>query len=283
MTARNFARAISGGQRLFEILDAKSPVQEAGASIKMLRVQGHIRFENVGFAYNHNETVISDIEIDAQPGQVVALLGAPGSGKSTLLRVMAGVLRPAEGSICLEKTELNELPPRTRAQQIAYLPQNDANYPFTALETVLMARYPHLSRFALEGNSDRQIARSALTKTETTQFENHHLDHISGGERQRVMLAKALAQHARVLLLDEPVASLDLRHQLLAMETLRSEVSIRNIRRDAMDKIKEQEKNNEISEDEQKNVSDNIQKLTDEKVNEIQSVYDEKKNEIMQV
>ena len=92
-----------------------------------------------------------------------------------------------------------------------------------------MARYPHLSRFSLEGNSDRQIARSALTKTETTQFENHHLDHISGGERQRVMLAKALAQHARVLLLDEPVASLDLRHQLLAMETLRSEVTIRNI------------------------------------------------------
>ncbi len=169
--------------------------------------------------------VLRSVSFAAFAGQVTGLVGPNGAGKSTLLRVMAGVLRPDGGSIWLGAADLSELPARDRARQVAYLPQHEAAHPFTALETVLMARYPHLSRFALEGADDRRIARVAMARTETERFEHRQLDRISGGERQRVLLARALAQQGRVLLLDEPVASLDLRHQLTAMETLRSEVA----------------------------------------------------------
>ena len=169
--------------------------------------------------------VLRSASFAARAGQVTGLVGPNGAGKSTLLRVAAGVLRPDAGSVRLGAAGLSELPARERAQRIAYLPQHEAAHPFTALETVLMARYPHLTRFALEGADDRRIARRAMARTETERFEHRQLDRISGGERQRVLLARALAQQARVLLLDEPVAGLDLRHQLTAMETLRSEVA----------------------------------------------------------
>ena len=169
--------------------------------------------------------VLRSVSFAARPGLVTGLVGPNGAGKSTLLRVMAGLLRPDAGSVRLAAAELSELPARERARQVAYLAQHEAAHPFTALETVLMARYPHLTRFALEGADDRRIARAAMARTETQRFEGRQLDRISGGERQRVLLARALAQQARVLLLDEPVASLDLRHQLAAMETLRAEVA----------------------------------------------------------
>ena len=169
--------------------------------------------------------VLRSVSFAARPGLVTGLVGPNGAGKSTLLRAMAGVLRPDAGAVRLGAAELTGLPARERARQVAYLPQHEAAHPFTALETVLMARYPHLSRFALEGADDRRIARAAMALTETERFEGRQLDRISGGERQRVLLARALAQQARVLLLDEPVAGLDLRHQLAAMETLRSEVA----------------------------------------------------------
>ena len=169
--------------------------------------------------------VLRSVSFAARAGHVTGLVGPNGAGKSTLLRAMAGVLHPDAGSVRLGADDLSALPARERARQVAYLPQHEAAHPFTALETVLMARYPHLSRFALEGADDRRLAREAMARTETERFEHRQLDRISGGERQRVLLARTLAQQARVLLLDEPVASLDLRHQLTAMEALRSEVS----------------------------------------------------------
>ena len=169
--------------------------------------------------------VLDAVSFTARPGEVTGLVGPNGAGKSTLLRVLAGVLRPEAGSVRLGATELAALPARERARRIAFLPQQEAAHPFTALETVLMGRYPHLSRFALEGAGDRRIARAALARTEAERFASRKLDEVSGGERQRVLLARALAQQARVLLLDEPAAGLDLRHQLAAMETLRTEVA----------------------------------------------------------
>ena len=169
--------------------------------------------------------VLRAVSCAARPGQVTGLVGPNGAGKSTLLRVLAGVLRPDSGSVWLGTAPLTALAARERARLIAYLPQQEAAHPFTALETVLMGRYPHLSRFALEGADDRRIARAALARTGTERFADRQLDRISGGERQRVLLARALAQQVRVLLLDEPAAGLDLRHQLAAMETLRAEAA----------------------------------------------------------
>ena len=169
--------------------------------------------------------VLRSVSLAARAGRVTGLVGPNGAGKSTLLRVMAGVARPDAGSVWLGPADLTALPARERARRIAYLPQHEAAHPFTALETVLMGRYPHLSRFALEGADDRLIARAAMARTETERFERRQLERMSGGERQRVLVARSLAQRARVLLLDEPVAGLDLRHRLTAMETLRSEAA----------------------------------------------------------
>ena len=166
--------------------------------------------------------VLRGVSFEARPGEIAGLIGPNGAGKSTLLRVMAGLIRPDSGAVYLADTPLKELNSAQRARRIACMPQHDAMHPFTALETVLMGRYAHLGRFQLEGGEDRQIAREAMTRTDTAQFERRQLDRLSGGERQRVILARSLAQQAGIVLLDEPSASLDLRHRLSTMETLRA-------------------------------------------------------------
>ncbi len=173
--------------------------------------------------------VLKSVSFTARPGEVTGLIGPNGAGKSTLLRVLAGLVKPDVGSVSLGDEDLSNFNPRERARRISYMPQHDAIHPFTALETVLMGRYTHLGRFELEGRRDRQIAREAMARTETVEFESRQLDRVSGGERQRVILARALAQQADILLLDEPSASLDLRHRLSIMETVRSEASNRGV------------------------------------------------------
>ncbi|MCY4108948.1 MAG: ABC transporter ATP-binding protein [Chloroflexi bacterium] len=171
--------------------------------------------------------VLESISFETRPGEVTGLIGPNGSGKTTLLRVLAGLLRPDRGTVSLGETNLKDLSASERARRIAYMPQHDAARPFTALETVLMGRYTHLSRFELEGRRDRRIAREAMIRTDSARFEGRQLDRLSGGERQRVILARAIAQQASIILLDEPSSSLDLRHRLSIMETLRSEAADR--------------------------------------------------------
>ena len=173
--------------------------------------------------------VLRDVSFEAKPGELSGLIGPNGAGKSTLLRVLSGLLRPDSGSVMLGETSLSKVNAHERARRIAFMPQHDAAHPFTALETVLMGRYAHLGRFELEGRLDLEIAREAMARTETARFASRQLDRLSGGERQRVILARALAQQARIILLDEPSASLDLRHRLSMMETLRSEVANRDV------------------------------------------------------
>ena len=170
--------------------------------------------------------VLRGVSFEARPGEIAGLIGPNGAGKSTLLRVLAGLIRPDSGAVHLADTPLKGLNAAQRARRIAFMPQHDAMHPFTALETVLMGRYAHLGRFELEGREDQGIARDA---TDTVQFERRQLDRLSGGERQRVILARSLAQQAGIVLLDEPSASLDLRHRLSTMETLRSEAVSRNV------------------------------------------------------
>ena len=174
-------------------------------------------------------TVLSAVSFGVRQGEIVGLIGPNGAGKSTLIRVLAGLVRPASGSVSLAGGRLESMNPKERARRIAYMPQHDAIHPFTALETVLMGRYAHLGRFELEGRRDRLIAREAMARTETAEFEDRQLDRVSGGERQRVILARSLAQQADVILLDEPSASLDLRHRLSMMEIMRSEATERDV------------------------------------------------------
>ena len=174
-------------------------------------------------------TVLKGVSFESRPGEVVGLIGPNGAGKTTLLRVLAGLLRPDSGSLRLGEASLTNMTASERARRIAFMPQHDSPHPFTALETVLMGRYAHLGRFQLEGKNDRRIAREAMARSDTLRFENRQLDRLSGGERQRVVLARTLAQRAGTILLDEPSASLDLRHRLSMMEALREEAASRSV------------------------------------------------------
>jgi iron complex transport system ATP-binding protein len=174
--------------------------------------------DNLRFSYGEGSSraaVLDDVSLSVDRGAVVGILGPNGSGKTTLLKMLAGVLRPASGVVRLGGTPIREMPRASVARRIAIVPQEThPAFEYTVLEMVLMGRYPHLGPFAIEGPDDVRLAREALAATGTAAFESRYFDTLSGGEKQRVVIAAALAQSADVLLLDEPTASLDLAYQL---------------------------------------------------------------------
>ena len=150
----------------------------------------------------------------------VGILGPNGSGKTTLLRALAGVLRPSSGRVLLDGRDLAGVARQTLARRMAVVPQEThLAFDYTVLEVVLMGRYPYLGTFEVEGPADFAIARESLAATGTLSFQDRAFDTLSGGEKQRVILAAALAQIAGadrdgILLLDEPTVALDLAYQL---------------------------------------------------------------------
>jgi len=177
-----------------------------------------LSIRDVSFGYGRTRDVrpvLSNVSIDIDRGSVVGLLGPNGSGKTTLLRIMSGVLAPRPGTVTLDGHALAALSRRDIARRIAVVAQEThSTFDFTALEMVLMGRYPHLGAFELEGADDLDIARRAMQTTGTAALEPRLFDTLSGGEKQRVVIASALAQASDMLLLDEPTAALDLRYQL---------------------------------------------------------------------
>jgi iron complex transport system ATP-binding protein len=155
------------------------------------------------------------------PASMTAVIGANGSGKSTLIRMLAGLLRPASGEILLDGVALEKWPARSRAREIAYMPQATVTaFPFQVVDVVLSGRTPHVPRFQLEGRLDRERAMEALASTGAAHLAGRQLSALSAGERQMVILARALAQEPRLLLLDEPAAALDLKHRAGLMRAL---------------------------------------------------------------
>jgi iron complex transport system ATP-binding protein len=175
-----------------------------------------LRADRVSFAYHAGApSVLDDVSIEALRGDLVGVIGPNGSGKTTLLKLLAGTLAPVAGTVSLDGRLLSDWSRREAARRIAYVPQEThSTFDFTVLDIVLMGRYAHLDVFALEGPADLAIAREALAATATTAFESRPFNTLSGGEKQRVVIASALAQSPSLLLLDEPTASLDVGHQL---------------------------------------------------------------------
>ena len=172
--------------------------------------------EQVSFAYdNRARSVVDGVSLNVSRGTIVGLLGPNGSGKTTLLRLLSGTLIPDRGRVLLDGQAIAGMSRRDLARRIAVVPQETHSaFDYSALEIVMMGRYPHLGAFELEGANDLAIARRAMADTGTASFEDRRFAALSGGEKQRVVIAGALAQASDVLLLDEPTASLDLGFQL---------------------------------------------------------------------
>lgn len=180
-----------------------------------------MRLEKVTAGYGEGD-VLHGVTLGLPRGAVVALLGENGAGKTTLLKILAGLLRVRSGTVTLDGRPLDAVPRREAARRIGYLPQGfEPLFPMRALDAVLLGRMPHRARFAAPGPADVSAARHALEELDAAGFAEADLREMSGGERQRVLLARVLAGEPEVMLLDEPTASLDPRHRLVVLEVLR--------------------------------------------------------------
>ena len=166
--------------------------------------------------------VLDDTRLTLQPGGLIGLIGPNGAGKSTLLRALARLIVPQQGAIRMNGRDLVMLPRAEIARAIAYLPQgHELHWPLSVKELVALGRLPHMGRFAAASAQDRRAIRDAMISAEILSFADRPISSLSGGEISRAMLARALAVEAPVLLVDEPVASLDPYHQLHVMTLLR--------------------------------------------------------------
>ncbi len=180
-----------------------------------------VRVADLSFGY-HREDVVQGVSFTAKAGGFLGIIGPNGSGKSTLLKLMSGVEKPRGGSVEVADFDIATRSRLELGRHIAVVPQETTMaFPYTVLEMVLFGRTPHLSGFAFENDRDVDVARWALDRTATSHLAQRPVTELSGGERQRVALARALAQEPRVLLLDEPSAFLDIRHEVEMYDLLR--------------------------------------------------------------
>lgn len=166
-----------------------------------------------------DRTIVDHLDLSIAPGECVAILGRNGAGKSTLLSTLAGLRPPTAGTVSFAGHDAGAMPPRQAALHRAWLGQFQSD-PFgsTVLETALTGRHPHLGRWAWETKRDAELARSALRAVGLAQMESRPVHTLSGGERQRLAIATLLTQAAPLYLLDEPLAHLDLNHQMAVLE-----------------------------------------------------------------
>jgi iron complex transport system ATP-binding protein len=173
-----------------------------------------LKIQNLSVSYGVRP-VLKNISLEISKGETLALLGPNGSGKSTLLRAISGLLPPTHGTVSLSGHLINGLRPAERARWISVVPQNALLPPaFSAWETVLLGRTPYINFLGQLSAADEKIARQALEKADALSLADRRMGELSGGEQQRVLLARALAQSTPLLLLDEPTTHLDLQHQM---------------------------------------------------------------------
>ena len=166
--------------------------------------------------------VVEEISFRLEAGKVIALLGANGAGKTTLLKSLNASLSVSKGAIRLGGSSIEKLSRREIARKIAVIAQEtETKFPVSVLEFVLAGRFAHGAAFGWETDHDLQIALESLRACDLKNYENRRMNQLSGGERQRVVLARALATEAKILLLDEPTANLDLAHQALLFRLVR--------------------------------------------------------------
>ena len=179
-----------------------------------------LQIENLSAHYG-SRRVLQDVSLSVQSGEILALIGPNGAGKSTLIRAVSGVV-PYNGLVRAGEVDFSTLTPIQRARHMAVVPQAVALPPaFTVWETVLMGRTPHLGFLGQTSRRDEEIARNALERVSAQKLSDRRVGELSGGESQRVLLARALCQSTPILLLDEPTTHLDLQYQVSLLELVR--------------------------------------------------------------
>ena len=170
-----------------------------------------MNLKNIGYHYGQDWS-LKGISLSIKPGEIFGIIGPNGSGKSTLLKIMDGLIKPKEGEIIIGDTPFHDMKRPDFARQVAMVAQeNHFRFSFTSLEVVLMGRFPHLKRLQFEGKKDMDIAFNALKATQTVHLAGRSIHDLSEGEKQRVFIARALAQEPKIILLDEPTSFLDLK------------------------------------------------------------------------
>ena len=179
-----------------------------------------LEMQSLSFGYD-GKPVLTDVSLVIGEGEFVALIGPNGSGKTTLLKILLGLLTAEQGAVLLDNQPLASLPPAERAKKIAYVSQQPApSFPLTVFELVSLGRYPYASRFRSSAE-DIAAVEEAIAVTDSIHVKDRNFGALSGGERQKALIARALAQSKHILLLDEPTVHLDLYYQLQILRTLK--------------------------------------------------------------
>lgn len=180
-----------------------------------------IHLKNVSFAYPKTE-VLKNIDLKIWPGEFVGIIGPNGVGKSTLLKLMGALLPVEKGEFFLFNRPLSSWKRKAIARQVGYVPQSvELTFPFTVRQVIEMGRYPYFTGLIGGDPESEQFVQKAIQLTDLTGLENRMYNSLSGGEKQRVIIASVLAQNTPVLLLDEPTSSLDLKHQIAVLKLLK--------------------------------------------------------------
>ena len=188
-----------------------------------------VNAKNLSFAYD-GTTVVSDLSFSVNTGEFFIVIGPNGSGKTTLMKIIAGLLKPDDGELAILGRPIKSYKRKNLARKIAFVPQHvPVDFPFIVSDVVLFGRSPHLGTFGLETKKDVDLADQAMAFTEIHHFSNRRLDQLSGGECQRVFIARAICQDPDIIVLDEPTASLDIAHQMRIMDMMEKMKKEKNI------------------------------------------------------
>ncbi|MGH9764112.1 MAG: ABC transporter ATP-binding protein, partial [Blastocatellia bacterium] len=194
--------------------DTAEPNSSTSRSIPLMEV--------AAVSFKYARPVLQQVSMSVGSGELAVILGPNGAGKSTLLKLILGALRPETGSVKLGGSDVQSMSRREIARIIGYVPQDSSiHFPLTALEYVLQGRFAQGRLMGFESERDIAEARHAMEMTGSAEFGCRLMHELSGGERQRVTLARAIAARPRLLLLDEPVANLDISHQLKTLDLVR--------------------------------------------------------------
>ena len=172
-----------------------------------------LKVKNLNFSYD-SVTALENVTFEAQPGEILGVIGPNGSGKTTLLKCLNKVLAPEPGSVLVNEADVIELSRNAIAKIFGVVPQISKTFPFQVLDIIMMGRFPHIEGMDREKPTDFKAVKKAMTLTGISHLSERYIDELSGGERQKVIIARALAQEPQILLLDEPTTHLDINHQL---------------------------------------------------------------------